>query len=178
MLENLITSKTRIKLLIKFFLNSNTTAYLRNLESEFGESTNAIRIELNRFEKAGLIVSRSSGNKKVYQANTGHLFFSDIHKILMKHVGIDHIIEEVIKQMGNLTKAYVTGDFANGKSSKLIDLIIIGNNLNYDYLTRLIHKAEELITLKIRYITITPEEEDAYLSNREDVLLIWSSEQP
>ena len=81
MLESLITSKTRIKLLLKFFLNSKATAYLRNLEAEFGESTNAIRVELNRFEKAGLILSQTSGNKKVYQANTQHPFFSDIHKI-------------------------------------------------------------------------------------------------
>ena len=50
MLETLISSKTRIKLLLKFFLNSKTKSYLRNLESEFGESTNAIRVELNRLE--------------------------------------------------------------------------------------------------------------------------------
>ena len=55
MIETLISSKTRIKLLLKFFLNSNTTAYLRSLESEFGESTNAIRIELNRLEEAGML---------------------------------------------------------------------------------------------------------------------------
>ena len=53
MLNSIITSKTRIKLLLKFFLNSNTKSYLRNLEQEFGESTNAIRVELNRLEGAG-----------------------------------------------------------------------------------------------------------------------------
>ena len=53
MLESLITSKTRIKLLLKFFLNSSTKAYLRGLEAEFGESTKAIRLELNRFEQIG-----------------------------------------------------------------------------------------------------------------------------
>jgi DNA-binding transcriptional regulator PaaX len=64
MIETLISSKTRIKLLLKFFLNSNTTAYLRSLEEEFGESTNSIRIELNRFEKAGFLASHSQANKK------------------------------------------------------------------------------------------------------------------
>ena len=72
MLDTLITSKTRIKLLLKFFLNSNASSYLRNLESEFQESTNGIRLELNKFEKAGLLQSHMSGNKKLYQANTGH----------------------------------------------------------------------------------------------------------
>ena len=176
MLENLITSKTRIKLLLKFFLNSKTTAYLRNLESEFGESTNAIRVELNRLEKAGLLLSYSSGNKKVYQANTNHPFFPEIHKILMKQVGIDRIIEQVIERLGNLTKAYVTGDFALGKASKWIDLLIIGEKLNFDYLARLVRKAEEMTLLKIRYITITPVEEEIYINDRLDTLLIWTAE--
>ena len=177
MLESLITSKTRIKLLLKFFLNSKATAYLRNLETEFGESTNSIRLELNRLEKAGLILSKTSGNKKVYQANIQHPFFNDIHRILLKYVGIDQIIDEVILRMGNLSKAYVTGDFAKGKAAKLIDMIFVGNELNHDYLIKLIRKAEELISLKIRYITILPSEEKLYSDNLTDALLIWSSEQ-
>ena len=63
MINALITSETRIKLLRKFFLNSSTKAHLRGLESEFGESTNAIRLELNRFEEAGLLHSLRDGNK-------------------------------------------------------------------------------------------------------------------
>ncbi len=72
MLETLISSKTRIKLLLKFFLNSKTTSYLRGLESEFGDSTNAIRLELNRLEKAGMLTAFMQGNKKMFTANTDH----------------------------------------------------------------------------------------------------------
>ena len=78
--------------------------------------------------------------------------------------------------MGNLSKAYITGDFAIGKNSKLIDLIIVGKNLNYEYLGKLIRKAEEITSLKIKYITINPDEENEYVSNKEDVLLIWSAD--
>lgn len=162
--------------MLKFFLNSKTTTYLRNLESEFGESTNAIRLELNRFEKAGLLSSKINGNKKYYKANTKHPLFPDIHNILLKYTGIDSIIDEVIVRMGNLSKAYITGDFAIGKNSKLIDLIIVGKNLNYEYLGKLIRKAEEITSLKIKYITINPDEENEYVSNTEDVLLIWSAD--
>jgi hypothetical protein len=176
MLEELITSKTRIKLLLKFFLNSSTTAYLRNLESEFGESTNAIRIELNRFEKAGLIASHSSGNKKLYQANTNHPFFNDIHKLILKYVGIDHIIEEVIEQVGNLRRAFITGDFAKGKKSKLIDIVLVGEDFNYDFLSKLIQKAESVTSLKIRYITVNANEENLFIGNNSDALLIWNAE--
>jgi hypothetical protein len=176
MLEDLITSKTRIKLLLKFFINSKTTAYLRNLETEFGESTNAIRQELNRFEKAGLLSSSFSGNKKVFQANTNHPFFPEIHKILMKYVGIDQIVDEVVVRVGNLLKAYVTGDFAQGKTGKVIDILLIGDQFNIPYLVKLIQKAEETTSLKIRYITALPCDEDEYINHGENALLIWSSE--
>jgi len=175
MLEDLITSKTRIKLLLKFFLNSQTTAYLRNLESEFGESTNAIRQELNRFEKAGLLTSKISGNKKVFQANTNHSFFPEIHNILTKYVGIDKIVDEVVLQVGDLNKAYVTGDFAQGKTGKIIDIILIGNDFNFPFLSKLIQKAENTTSLKIRYITISPDEEAKYINPVDNALLIWSS---
>jgi len=58
MIEALISSKTRIKLLLKFFLNSSNKSYLRGLESEFGDSTNGIRLELNKLEEAGLLTTK------------------------------------------------------------------------------------------------------------------------
>ena len=97
MLNALITSKTRIKLLLKFFLNVQSSSYLRGLESEFSESTNALRLELNRFEKAGLLVSNNVGNRKYYRANDSHPLFPDINNIVMKYVGLDVIIDKVIK---------------------------------------------------------------------------------
>ncbi|HQO04380.1 MAG TPA: ArsR family transcriptional regulator, partial [Spirochaetota bacterium] len=78
MLESLITSKTRIKLLLKFFLNPETEGYLRGLAAEMGESTNGIRVELDRFSDAGLLEKRDKGNTKVYRANTGHSLFPEI----------------------------------------------------------------------------------------------------
>ena len=70
MLDTLITSKTRIKLLLKFFSNKSNSAYLRSLAEEFGKSTNSVRIELNRLAEAGLLESEPSGNTVLYKANT------------------------------------------------------------------------------------------------------------
>jgi len=176
MLENLITSKTRIKLLVKFFINPKTRSYLRRLESEFGESTNAIRVELNRFEKAGLLGSEMVGNRKYYKANTKHPLFSDIHQLLLKHVGIDTLVDEMIAQVGHLERAYITGDFACGKRSKVIDLLLIGNGLDHAYINTLIRKAEKLVSFRVRYISISPAELDTYLDPAEPHLLIWARE--
>ena len=106
MIEALISSKTRIKLLLKFFLNSNNKSYLRSLESEFGESSNAIRVELNRFEEAGMLSSFTSGNRKYFQANTQHPLYNEVHNILRKQLGIDQIIENIIERLGNVAVSY------------------------------------------------------------------------
>ena len=75
MLDTLVTSKTRIKLLMKFFLNPGTRAYLRSLADEFGESTNSVRVELNRLSEAGLLGSEpilvvwANGNPQGFTQN-------------------------------------------------------------------------------------------------------------
>lgn len=173
MLDSLITSKTRVKLLLKFFLNSNTTSYLRDLEDEFGESTNAIRLELNRFEKAGMLKSQFSGNKKIFKANTAHPLFSDLHNILLKYTGIDHIAEEVISLLGGVEQAYITGKLARGTDSPVIDICIIGNGIDRVYLTRLVEKSEKLLKRKIRYMIIEPAEVKAFLESYPEALLLW-----
>lgn len=151
MLDTLITSKTRIKLLLKFFLNSKTSSYLRNLEAEFGESTNSIRLELNKFEEAGLLKTSTNGNKKVFKANTKHPMFSDIQNILMKYTGIDKIVEQVINRLGNVEMVYIVGDLAKGMDSPIIDLVFVGE-IDKNYLLNLTEKAEKLINKKVRFV--------------------------
>jgi hypothetical protein len=158
MLSTLVTSKTRIKLLVKFFLNATTQSWLRDLEAEFGESTNGIRMELNRFEDAGMLVSRTEGNKKVFRANTNHPLFNDIHNILLKYTGIDQVIENILQRLGGLQQAWLIGDFARGRDSKIIDLLLIGENINVENLVGYIAKVEELIDRKIRYLILKEEE--------------------
>ena len=171
MIEALINSKTRLKLLLKFFLNPECTSYLRELAVEFGESTNSIRLELNKFEKADMLNSFSSGNRKLYRANTLHPLFSDIRNIIMKTTGIDHVIEGVVKKLGNPEKVYLTGDFANGTNGDIIDLAIIGD-VDQNYLITLIQKAEKKIKKRIRYIVYP----DASMLNRTDpCLLLWQN---
>lgn len=173
MIEALISSKTRVKLLLKFFLNSKARGYLRNLESEFGDSTNAIRLELNKFEDAGLLSSEHKGNKKFFRANTQHPLFQDIHHIVMKHVGLDQIVENVVKRLGEVEQVHLVGAFSRGLDSSIIDLIFVGE-VDTVYLVKLIEKAEKLIDRKIRYLTY-PDLAAANLGQYDpEPLLLWS----
>ncbi len=177
MLNSLITSQTRIKLLKKFFLNRSTKAHLRGLESEFGESSNAIRLELNRFEEAGLLNSLKEGNKKVYQSNPDHPLYKDIHNLILKETGIDRVIEKVIHRIGTLMFVYLTGDFARGKDSPVIELILVGADIDREYLARKVGQAEELVGRKVSYIVLEPGEAEDYLGKFKpsDLLPLWKT---
>ncbi len=174
MLESLITSKTRIKLLLKFFLNINNQGYLRSLESEFNESTNGIRQELNRFENAGLLLAESDGNKKLYRANIGHPLFKDLNSIIRKFVGVEDLIEKVIDRLGNVHRVYLEGEIARGLESEIIDMILIGENIDFEYLSNLIQKAEPLIGKKIRYLIFDEAGGEVYVQkHHKEMVLIY-----
>lgn len=163
--------------MLKFFLNSNNTSYLRGLESEFGESTNGIRIELNRFEKAGMLQSSMKGNKKFFKANTDHPLYKEVHNILLKYVGFDTIIEKVVNRLGDVSEVFVIGDYSNGIDSQIIDLLFIGN-IDKNYLVQLIEKAEKLIKRKIRYVIYKPQEKKEINWDKfnPEPLLLWEKE--
>ncbi|MBB6458884.1 ArsR family transcriptional regulator [Flammeovirga kamogawensis] len=150
MLDALITSKTRLKLLLKFFINPTNTSYLRGLATEFSESTNSVRVELNRLEKADMLMSFVEGNKKLFKANTKHPLYTDIQTIVLKYVGIDAIIEKVLNNLGEVQKVFLVGDLANGINNKTIELLIVGE-VNEEYLQSTIHKVENTIKRSIRY---------------------------
>jgi hypothetical protein len=172
-LDTLITSKTRIKLLLRFFLNSNTSSYLRNLEADFEESTNSIRLELNRFEKAGLLISEMEQNRKVFKANTKHPLFPDINNILRKYVGFDQIVDKVLGHLGSIKRAYITGDLAQGKDANEINLFLIGTELDLTYLDHLVNKTKKLIHRDIICTLLNESEEREFLKDNPDAFLIW-----
>lgn len=178
MIETLISSKTRIKLLLKFFLNSKNTAYLRGLEEEFGESTNGIRLELNKFEKSGFLRSFVEGNKKVFTVNTAHPLFNDLNKIILKMVGLEYVIDYIVERIGELEKVYLVGKLSQGQATDIIDLVLVGNKLNKTFLIEQIEKAEKKIGKKIRYVNFTTEEFDLNKIKEPGMhpLLLWSKE--
>lgn len=160
LLETLISNKTRIKLLLRFFLNPEAESYLRELEREFKETSNAIRIELNRFEDAGVIVSHRESNRKYYKANRTYPLFQDFQNLAMKHFGLDQIVEEVVQKLGHVHKVYLTGILAKGLNSPIIDLILIGEDIDRLYLSELIEKVEITIDRKIRCLVLKANEKE------------------
>jgi len=174
-IDTLITSKTRIKLLLKFFLNPENSAYLRGLETELGESSNAIRLELNRLEEAAMLQSEVQGNRKLFKVNRKHPLFGEINSIVKKYFGLDMVVEWIAKRLGNLQAVYLGGDIARGKDSDIIDLVLIGE-IDQQYLLQLIEKAEKIVKRKIRYLILNTIEFEVYALKNEELLLLWAND--
>jgi len=170
----LIASKTRIKLLTRLFFNPETRSYLRELAKEFNVSTNAVREELNQLTGAKLLTSRKSGRQVHYTANPRHPLFPELRSMVGKVMGIDQVIDGIVNRLGDLESAYLLDDYAEGKDTGIIDLLLVGD-INAYHLSDLSRKTERYIKRKIRSLVLSEAEYGdmkSTLDNRPK-LLIW-----
>lgn len=149
MLGALITSKTRLKLLIKFFVSAGNTGYLRGIAEEFDESTNAIRKELNQLTEAGFLERKQEQKKVLYQANTQHPLFSPVQRLVHSFLGVDKVVDQVMERAGDVHQVMLVGAYAKGQESKQLELVILGESLDKEYLQNVAEKTEKLINKNI-----------------------------
>ena len=152
MLNKLITSKTRLRLLIKFFISQANRGYLNGLATEFKESTNSIRKELNHLSDAGYLEKYRDNNKIGYKANVNHPMFEILQKVVFKHLGLEDIVDHVLAQIGDVMEIHLISDYAKGLDTGLIEVLLIGDKLNTDYINNLEQKIEKLIERKVQFI--------------------------
>lgn len=155
--DGLITSKTRIKLLIRLFLNPDARSYLRELAREFNISSNSVREELNQLTQSRLLSSNKIGRQVYYWANQDHPLFPELKTMVKKVTGIDQVIEGIVTRLGKVEKAFLLDDYAEGKDTGIIDLLLVGEIDKYN-LNDLSTKTERYINRKIRSIVMTGEE--------------------
>lgn len=149
MLDSLITSKTRLKLLVKFFIHAGNQGHLRGLATEFNESTNSIRKELNNLSEAGYLEKENVQNRIRYKANTRHPLFGSLQEIVRKYVGLDDLVETVLSRLGEVTQIVVIGHYAEGKAEGPIEIAVVGDQLDQEYMKRLSEKATEIMDREV-----------------------------
>ena len=171
MLGELITSKTRLRLMIKFFISQANRGYLNGLANEMGESTNAIRKELNHLQNAGYLEKVKVDNKVEYKANIEHPLFEVLQKVVFKHLGLEDVVETVLDRMGDVDQIILVGDYARGNDSGLIEVFLIGKELNMEYIAQLEDKIEKLIGRKISFYLASK-----FLSDRDHIVLFKQNE--
>jgi hypothetical protein len=90
--------------------------------------------------------------------------------------GIEYIVDYVIERIGDLEKVYLVGNLAKGQKTDIIDLVLVGNNLNKQFLIEQIEKAEKKISKKVRYVNYTVNEFNLSKIKEPGMhpLLLWS----
>ena len=139
-------------MLIKFFVSAANKGYLNGLANEFNESTNSIRKELNNLSDAGYLLKSKQNNRIIYNADINHPLFKVLQKIVRQHLGLEEIVETVICRMGDLDIIALTGDYAKGIDSGIIQIVIIGNNVNKEYFEQLKPKIKDRISRDVNFI--------------------------
>jgi len=172
MLGELITSKTRLRLLIKFFISQANRGYLNGLATEMGESTNSIRKELNHLQGAGYLDKVKVDNKVEYKANIKHPLYDVLRKVVLKHLGLEDLVEKVLERMGNVKEIILVGDYSLGLDSGKIEVFLIGDNLDMEYIAQLEDKIEKLIRRKVSFYLA-----NKFLSNQPSIVLFNEKDQ-
>jgi predicted DNA-binding protein YlxM (UPF0122 family) len=161
---------------MRFFFNPEARSYLRELAKEFNVSTNAVREELNQLRKTDLLKSEKSGRKVYYMANLRHPLYPELKSMIDKVMGIDQVIDGIVNRLGDLEQAYLIDDYAEGKDTGIIDLVLVGN-INQYHLNDLIRKTERYLKRKIRSLVLSQQEFKKLLSEfkKRPKLLIWEA---
>jgi len=161
---------------MRFFFNPQTRSYLRQLSSEFQLSSNAVREELNQLTKTHLLKSQKTGRHVYYAANTDHPLFPELKSMVGKVMGIDQVIDGIVYRLGDIEQAYLIDDYAEGKDTGIIDLLLVGDINDY-HLNDLIRKTERYIKRKIRTVVLNQNEHDVLRSilGRRPNVLIWKT---
>lgn len=166
MLDELITSKTRLRLLIKFFVSQANKGYLNGLANEMGESSNSIRKELNHLYNAGYLNKIKKDNKVEYNVNSSHPLYKTLRQVVLKHLGLEDIVETVLEKMGNVKKIILVGEYAKGIDSGVIEVFLVGESLNTEYISNIEEKIEKLINRKVCFYLSS-----RMISNKNSIIL-------
>jgi hypothetical protein len=161
---------------MRFFFNPKMRSYLRELASEFGVSTNSIREELNQLTQTKLLKRERNGRQVFYSANEAHPLFPELRSMVSKVMGIDQVIEGVVNELGRLELAYLIDDYAEGKDTGIIDLLLVGD-IDHSHLNYLTNRTEQYIKRKIRALVLSRQEYKKLLPElkKRPQVLVWKA---
>lgn len=170
-LTDIITSKVRVKILDLFYSNLTEMYHVRGIVREVDEEINAVRRELERFEKVGILKKEPRGNRVYYFINRDYSGFGDLLSIVSKSTGLGKAIIEAKNKLGKISIVMFSGKFARLKPRKddSVDILIVGE-IVLPELAAIIRTFESKLGREINYTVMTREELD-YRKKRRDPFL-------
>ncbi len=159
MLNKILVSEVRVKILKLLLLNPKRSFHIRAIVRNVDAEINAVRRELENLFEVSLVTRRQSSNKIFYQINTEHPFYTELLSLVAKEDGVGAAIMKKAQQIGDISYAMLSLEFLRGrKSSALdVDLFIVGA-VNLDILSFIIKEEEEKMGREINYSVMGIEE--------------------
>jgi len=172
MFADLITSKSRIKLLNVFLSSPNDMLHVRELVRRTHDEINAVRRELAFLEKKGILTREPRANRVYYFLNKTYPFYYDLLRIGSKSVGLGADILKNRVKLGRIKYAMFSGRFLRKMKEHPdeVDLLIVGNVVLPE-LALLVREEEKRLNTEINY-TVMTEEEFSFRRKKRDPFII------
>jgi len=151
MLETLLGSKLRAKVLGWLFSHPDERYFVRQLTGLVEEDSTNVSRELTRLEKTGILVSTTEGRQKYYQANQGSPLFDELHGLVVKTAGVaDALRSALALAQGQIRVAFIFGSIAIGNERRKsdIDVMIVGR-IPFEEVVSLLSPAENKLRREI-----------------------------
>lgn len=168
MLSDLITSKSRVKLLNVFLLNPYEIYHVRECVRRTKDEINAVRRELQFLHKKGILTREQRANRVYYALDKNYTFYFDILNIGAKTLGLGQDVIKNRAKLGKIKYAMFSGQFARKEKRNPddVDFMVVGTVVLPE-LAVLVRKEEARIGKEIIY-TAMPEEEFKFRKKRND----------
>ncbi len=172
MLENIIVSKVRVKLLEVFFTDPSEMYHVRGLVRKISEEINAVRRELANLLSAGLVKKEQRGNRLYYWLNSNYLFYPELLSIFAKQSGLGSQIIKHRNRIGKILFCVFSSGFIKKEERKSdeVDVLLVGDIVMAE-LTGLVKSEEEKRNKEINYTTMSGEEFE-FRKRRKDPFLL------
>lgn len=168
MLSDLITSKSRVKLLNVFLATPYEMYHVRECVRKTGDEINAVRRELQFLEKHGILEKEQRANRVYYSLSKTYPFYFDLLAIAAKTIGLGSEVLKNRAKLGKIKYAMFTGKFVRHINDKPdeVDFMVVGTVVLPE-LAILVRNEELRIGREINYTAMT-EEEFKFRKTRND----------
>jgi Nucleotidyltransferase domain. len=166
MLETLLGSKLRAKVLGWLFAHPDERYFVRQLTTLVKEDSTNVSRELARLEQTGILVSTTEGKQKYYQANRQSPIFNELHGLILKTVGVADIIKKALEpRIADIKLAFIFGSVAKRTENRFsdIDLLVVGN-ITFGEVVDLLSPAEGTLNRELNPVVYTLAEFNRRLS--------------
>lgn len=128
-LEELFISRVRVKILQLFLSSPDSLFHVREIVRRVSEEINAVRRELARMEKYGMVTSEWRANRRLYRFRKDYTFYRELLGLVAKSAGLGGSIIKNKTKLGKIKFAYLSTKFLKGGQnlSEDVDLLLVGS---------------------------------------------------